>query len=205
MKAPIFDTAWGTMENVRVIKKYQNRKLYDIQESRYVTLTELAGFIEQGFTLNVVDNVSAADLTAVILTEILMEVEKANAGQIPVTILKEIIKSGEGSVFQFLKLFVLGAVDGHQDKAAELQHFIDIMAKNGDLSLEEQANLTTFLRNAQANAKLPIEQRVEDAVTKALDKVKIVFKIQKDIQKLRTKILHLESEVRRMERSTANS
>ncbi|MGH7857699.1 MAG: polyhydroxyalkanoate synthesis regulator DNA-binding domain-containing protein, partial [Candidatus Binatia bacterium] len=49
----------------RVVKRYGNRKLYDTQESRYVTLEDISTFVKAGEELRVVDNDSGEDLTAV--------------------------------------------------------------------------------------------------------------------------------------------
>jgi hypothetical protein len=54
----------------RLIKRYGNRKLYDTQESRYVTLEVIASFVKQGEEVQVVDNDSGEDLTAVTFAQI---------------------------------------------------------------------------------------------------------------------------------------
>ena len=56
-----------------VIKRYSNRKLYDTQESRYVTLEEIEEMIRAGKEISVVDAASGEDLTAVTLTQIILE------------------------------------------------------------------------------------------------------------------------------------
>src|SRR5437763_307213 len=50
------------MENQRVlIKKYENRRLYDATNSRYVNLEEVAQFVQQGYDVQVVDAASGED------------------------------------------------------------------------------------------------------------------------------------------------
>jgi polyhydroxyalkanoate synthesis repressor PhaR len=44
------------MEKAKIIKRYQNRKLYDTDASCYVTLDEIAEMIQQGEEVTVVDN-----------------------------------------------------------------------------------------------------------------------------------------------------
>jgi len=56
-----------------VIKRYSNRKLYDTQESRYVTLEELEEMIRAGKELQVLDAATGEDLTSVTLAQILLE------------------------------------------------------------------------------------------------------------------------------------
>jgi len=56
-----------------VIKRYSNRKLYDTQESRYVTLEELEELIRAGKEISVVDVSTGEDLTSVNLAQIILE------------------------------------------------------------------------------------------------------------------------------------
>ena len=56
---------------IRLIKRYESRKLYDTEESRYVSLDEISGWIRQGQEVKVVDNASGADVTSQTLTQII--------------------------------------------------------------------------------------------------------------------------------------
>src|SRR3990170_424330 len=78
-----------------VIKRYSNRKLYDTQESRYVTLEEIEEMIRAGREVSVVDAASGEDLTAVTLTQIILENERAHRGGLPTGFLHQLIKHGE--------------------------------------------------------------------------------------------------------------
>jgi len=77
-----------------VIKKYSNRKLYDLNRSRYVTLEEIAEMIRQGRQVKIVDADSQEDLTNVTLVQILLEEEKRR-NLLPVAFLHRLIKYGE--------------------------------------------------------------------------------------------------------------
>jgi len=70
-----------------VIKRYSNRKLYDTQESRYVTLEAIAAFVKAGEEVRVVDNDSGEDLTAVTFAQIILEEERRKNGFLPLPIL----------------------------------------------------------------------------------------------------------------------
>ena len=78
-----------------VIKRYANRKLYDVQESRYVTLEELEGLIRAGKEISVVDANSGADLTSVTLAQIILENERSRRAALPTAFLHQLIKHGE--------------------------------------------------------------------------------------------------------------
>jgi polyhydroxyalkanoate synthesis repressor PhaR len=78
-----------------VIKRYSNRKLYDTQESRYVTLEEIEEMIRAGKEISVVDAASGEDLTSVTLTQIILENERNHRATLPSAFLHQLIKHGE--------------------------------------------------------------------------------------------------------------
>jgi polyhydroxyalkanoate synthesis repressor PhaR len=86
------------MSEKRIIKRYTNRKLYDKQESRYVTLEEIARLVRRGEDLKVVDNETDEDLTAVTLAQIILEEEKRKTHLLSVPFLRKLIRSGEATV-----------------------------------------------------------------------------------------------------------
>jgi polyhydroxyalkanoate synthesis repressor PhaR len=59
-----------------LIKKYANRKLYDTQTSRYITLEGIAALVRDGHEIQVVDRDTGQDLTQVILSQIVLSAEK---------------------------------------------------------------------------------------------------------------------------------
>ena len=78
-----------------VIKRYSNRKLYDTQESRYVTLEEIEEMIRGGREISVVDASSGEDLTSVTLTQIILEHERNHRGTLPTGFLHQLIQHGD--------------------------------------------------------------------------------------------------------------
>ena len=91
------------MKEVKIIKRYQNRKLYDTHESSYVTLDEIARMIKGGEDLRVIDNKTKNDITAATLTQLLYESERKSKTQPSVELLKEIIRHGDGSFSGYIQ------------------------------------------------------------------------------------------------------
>src|SRR3712207_2415373 len=91
------------MKEVKIIKRYQNRKLYDTHESSYVTLDEIAKMIKSGEDLRVIDNKTKNDITAATLTQLLYESERKAKTQPSVELLKEIIRHGDGSFSGYIQ------------------------------------------------------------------------------------------------------
>ena len=97
---------------VKIIKRYQNRKLYDTNQSCYVTLDEIAQMIKNGDDLRVIDNKTKNDITQATLTQLLYESERKAKNAVPVEMLKEIIRNGDGSFSGYIRSNI-GGVPAH--------------------------------------------------------------------------------------------
>ena len=81
----------GALET-HVIKKYSNRKLYDTYTRRYVTLDVIADLLRDGHEVRVVDRNTGEDITAVTLSQILLDMERHRRGPLPEPILVDLVK-----------------------------------------------------------------------------------------------------------------
>lgn len=96
--------------NGKIIKRYQNRKLYDTSQSCYITLDDLAKMIRDGDDVVVIDNRTQKDITSSTLTQIIFETEKKSKSLLPINLLQDIIKMSGGSISDFFqKTFKTGA------------------------------------------------------------------------------------------------
>ena len=78
-------------DDVVIIKKYANRRLYDTESSSYITLERLAEMVRQKRQFKVVDAKSGEDLTRGVLTQIIMDEESRGATMLPVNFLRQLI------------------------------------------------------------------------------------------------------------------
>jgi polyhydroxyalkanoate synthesis repressor PhaR len=83
---------------IRLIKRYESRKLYDTEESRYVSLEEISGWIRDGQEVQVVDNATGADVTSQTLTQIILDEGRRGTSFLPSELLHELVRLGEKAV-----------------------------------------------------------------------------------------------------------
>jgi polyhydroxyalkanoate synthesis repressor PhaR len=79
----------------RLIKRYGSRKLYDTEESRYVSLEEIGDWIRAGHVMRVVDTQSGEDVTAQTLAQIILDEGKRGTSPFSSAFLHDLIRRGE--------------------------------------------------------------------------------------------------------------
>jgi polyhydroxyalkanoate synthesis repressor PhaR len=78
----------------RVIKRYDNRKLYDTEAKHYVSLQDVAVLVRQGEEVVIIDNATGKDLTAPMLAKIIVEGEQNGKPLLPNELLHEFVRWG---------------------------------------------------------------------------------------------------------------
>ena len=94
------------MQEAVVLKKYANRRLYDTEKSVYVTLQEVADGIRRGRQVKVVDAQTKEDVTAFILTQIVLEEAKNKNALLPTPLLHMIIQFGDNVLVEFFENYL---------------------------------------------------------------------------------------------------
>ncbi|MGO8999902.1 MAG: polyhydroxyalkanoate synthesis regulator DNA-binding domain-containing protein [Polyangiaceae bacterium] len=93
-----------------IVKKYANRRLYDMDSSRYVTLEELAERIRAGADVKVLDAKTNEDLTQPTLAQIILESRGASK-LLPSGLLVQLIRMNDESLAEFLGRYLSWALD----------------------------------------------------------------------------------------------
>jgi polyhydroxyalkanoate synthesis repressor PhaR len=74
-----------------IIKKYENRRLYNTATSQYINQDQVAQFVREGHDVRVVDAASGEDLTRLILAQIVVEDARAPDSVFPLDVLRQMI------------------------------------------------------------------------------------------------------------------
>ena len=105
-----------------VIKKYENRRMYDTSQSRYVNLDDLAEMVRQGADVQVVDAKTGEDLTRVTLTQVIMEDAKDQPAGLPLELLRQLIVASDRARQDFLMWYLKSAFDSYQKVQETIQN-----------------------------------------------------------------------------------
>ena len=197
------------MPETRIIKRYANRKLYDTEHSRYVTLDQISEMIRKGDDVKIVDNKTKEDLTTVTLAQIIFEEEKKQRSFLPLNAMRNIIQSG-GEWFaeaQRRVQSILPGRDKKDDDATDEAPASEESEKDGpvDEALVKKRSLAA-LREWVDHSRTRLDEwqkQVETKIQTTIDGVREVVtpwsSINKDVKTLADRIEELEGKLRELE------
>jgi polyhydroxyalkanoate synthesis repressor PhaR len=96
-----------------LIKKYENRRLYDTRASRYINLDDGAALVREGHEVEVVDVKSGEDLTRRVLAQIIFEETENRESGPPLDFLRELIRAGDQAQRDFLHWYLSTASEAY--------------------------------------------------------------------------------------------
>lgn len=148
-----------------VIKRYPNRKLYDTEAKRYVTLEGITQLIQRGEELHVVDHETGEDLTTVTLSQIIFEQEKKRAGFLPKSILSNLIRTGSDTL-DYLWRSLQASTSAVRLLEQEINRRLDALVERGELDLPEADRLRAEL--ARFAPQSPDHKGLENALEEGI-------------------------------------
>ena len=108
-------------DDVVVIKKYANRRLYDTESSAYITLERLAEMVRQKRDFKVVDAKTGDDITHNVLTQIIMDEEARGTNMLPVNFLRQLISMYGDSVQSVVPQYLEASLEALQRNQSQIQ------------------------------------------------------------------------------------
>ena len=195
------------MPETRIIKRYANRKLYDTEHSRYVTLDQISEMIRHGDDVKIVDNKTKEDLTTVTLAQIIFEEEKKQRSFLPLGAMRNIIQSG-GEWFAEAQRRVQsilpgkrGHEDGHEEAPPDDVH-ADAEADEAAQKKKSLAALREWVDQSKHRLdewQRQVDGKVRGALESVSHAVNPLGAINKDVKALHERIAELEGKLRELE------
>ena len=96
-----------------LLKKYSNRRLYNTRSSQYVTLEDLTGLVKSGHQVEIIDAATKEDVTAFVLTQIILEEARKKNILLPVPVLHLIIQHGDAALGEFFDKYLQKTIQNY--------------------------------------------------------------------------------------------
>lgn len=198
------------MSQTRVIKRYANRKLYDTEHSRYVTLEQISEMIRNGDDVKIVDNKTKEDLTTVTLAQIIFEEEKKQRSFMPLATMRNIIQNG-GEWFAEAQRKVQAILPGKRrdDEEGDVVAAPEVSAPAPEVAEEPHDEShakklsVVALRRWVDDSKMTLEEwqkRVDDKIRSAIEGISPFAGVNKDVKVLSERIAELEAKLAELEK-----
>jgi len=195
------------MVEPRIIKRYANRKLYDTQHSRYVTLDQISEMIRAGDEVKIIDNRSKEDLTSVTLAQIIFEEEKKQKSFLPLQAMRNIIQTGGDSIQQLVTEAQKRVTGAFHKKDGEGDEFGEGGGGGGEGAEHDVAHtphvpktLREYREWVQHTQRTIDEwqKRVDDRIRNVVEGISPFAGLQKDVRELGSRIAGLESKLEQL-------
>jgi polyhydroxyalkanoate synthesis repressor PhaR len=147
---------------VRLVKRYESRKLYDTEESRYVSLEEIGRWVRGGQDVQVIDNASSDDVTAQTLAQVILEEGKSGRSRLPSELLHELIRRGEDMVSSGVERVQAGVdrlVEASVDRIGPVRNVRQEMRELRERLEELEASMRDLETAPQSEAASGTEKR----------------------------------------------
>ena len=145
-----------------VLKKYANRRLYDTEKRAFVSLGQIAELVKQGREVEISDDKTGEDVTAFILTQIVLEEAKKKTLLLPVSLLYLLIRYGDSVLSEFFDNYL-------EQTLKNYLAYKSTMDSQFRTWLELGHDLSTLTKKAMANFT-PSPSRMDILTGKATDK-----------------------------------
>jgi polyhydroxyalkanoate synthesis repressor PhaR len=166
-----------------VIKKYENRRLYDTTNSRYVNLEDVAQLLQQGNDVQVVDASSNEDITRLILTQIIVEDAKLPNSSFPLDLLRQmVVASGRASQEGALK-YMKAMLDLYQ---------------NTYRAMATPLNPFDFMQSMRVDRDIPRDEKAADSSVQEAGRNQANHPDSNEVQELKKRLVELESLVSKL-------
>ncbi len=118
------------------IKRYPNRKLYNTETKKYITLNGIAELIRNGDDVEIIDHITEDNLTAVTLTQIIFEQEKKRGGFLPTAVLTGLVQAG-GDTVNGLRRSLSVPLDLFRQVDEEIENRLQSLVNRGELAKDQ--------------------------------------------------------------------
>lgn len=166
-----------------IIKKYANRRLYNTQSSKYITLDFLAELTRKDIDFKVIDAKSNDDITHGVLTQIIMEEENSGQQMLPVGFLKQLIAMYGDSMQGMVPQFLESSMDNFRKNQKQVQDVIETAITSGPFGHIAKQNIE-FMRSAR-EALMP---NLSNLAPKTPERVETMDELKQQIAALQAKI-----------------
>lgn len=195
-------TSAAAKSPVRLIKRYGNRKLYDVEASRYVTLDAIRALVQGGEDVRVVDNDTGEDLTRLTFAQIIYEAEKktgGGTGTLSLPLLRRLVQFGDEAVRDLRR----GVERGREALESVREGVQDLVTRRGKSKSKKGTSLLEELLEAPQRTLDDLQHRIDTQVRQSVERVASHPALRSELKRIEQSLRQLEERLGRPGRRRA--
>ena len=183
--------------NVYLIKRYSNRRLYDPQENRTITLDDLIHLIRSGRKVKIVESHTDRDINGRVLPQALVyNLKSWQDGESKIEIMKLLISEGEGAM-DFIKKTMLASIGAFEMTRSKVEEIVDTLVEKGEIKKGERSQAVMEMMDKVDENMKNFRARVSEEVESKLKSMRVAKK--NDLEQLEGKVDQLIESLAKLE------
>ncbi|MGH8688634.1 MAG: polyhydroxyalkanoate synthesis regulator DNA-binding domain-containing protein [Burkholderiales bacterium] len=181
---------------VRQIKRYGNRKLYDVEASRYVTLDGIRALVQGGADVRVLDNDTGEDLTRLTLAQIIYEAERkttGGSGTLSLPLLRRLVQFGDEAVRDLRRGVERGREALESVREAAGQRVQELVGRGK--GKKKGGSLLDDLLEAPQRTLDELQQRIDAQVRQSVERVTSHPALRNELKRIEQSLHQLEQRI----------
>jgi len=183
------------------IKRYANRKLYDTNTKKYITLNIIADLLKAGEEVSVMDNETGDDITAATVSQIFARTKKGQTDNGASNVMIQLLRKGPGTLVDYGKKYISLWDRALTMADEEIDRLVEKLVTEKEITPSEGSRLKNDMLNRADDLKKWIAEKTDQRVNEALDLMNLASREQ--VSQLTEKIDTLTRKVQNLEKKLA--
>jgi len=183
------------------IKRYANRKLYNVTDKKYITLDQISKLIKSGDEITVVENKTGKDLTAATVSQILARDKRGKTDDVASGVVVQLLRKGPGTLVDYGKKYVSLWDRALTMADEEIDKLVDRLVREKELTKSEGNKFKREISGRADDLRNWIGEKIDQRINEVLNIMNLATKEQ--AVDLTSKIEALTKKVNKLEKSLA--
>ena len=160
------------------IKRYANRKLYDVTDKKYITLDQISKLIKSGEEIRVVDNKTGKDLTAATVSQILARDKRGKTDDEASGVVVQLLRKGPGTLVDYGKKYVSLWDRALTMADEEIDKLVDRLVKEKELTKSEGSKFKKDISGRADDLRNWIGEKIDQRIDEVLNVMNLATREQ---------------------------
>ncbi|MCS7204455.1 MAG: polyhydroxyalkanoate synthesis regulator DNA-binding domain-containing protein [Leptospiraceae bacterium] len=159
-----------------IIKKYSNRRLYDVQTSKIITLDKIVEYILHGEEIVVIDNKTGKDITSKVLAQTFMKLASKNKNDdFTKFLFYSLIRELKSNLANFLSRLIQGGIGTEFLNTERLTKIVEEFIGKGELTIHEKESYLRQIHEKLQNQNQLLDELIRKEILKNPEYIEKLF------------------------------